>query len=353
MKNRGSLIAFLLLLGLALSAGAYMVAPFIQAFLVGCILTLIMLPFYRFLRKRRIGPRYAAAIATLAMVFIIVGPCLVFAAIAVKQAVGISQVFVGMEHMSLEDFLTKISAWEPLRYFSIDPSELDALFRQLLQYLGAAGTKLLLNIARTIPQGILQLVLACLTCFCLLTDGRRFAEWVFGRIPMDQEIRRRMTAAFEDTAISTVMASMAVAGAQSALMIVAFLVLDVPNVFLGGGATFILAWIPIFGSSPIWLASAAYLYFQGSLTQAIIMLVFGAAIGTVDNFIRPLILKGRGEMHPLVSLVAIFGGLQWFGFSGVFLGPILAAVVISLLQLWPMVGRPFGLVFAGDDSARP
>jgi predicted PurR-regulated permease PerM len=74
------------------------------------------------------------------------------------------------------------------------------------------------------------------------------------------------------------------------------------------------------------------------------MVAFGLMAGLVDNFVRPLVLKGRSKMHPLVSLVAIFGGIEMFGILGIFLGPILAAVLIALLQLWPEVGQRFGLL---------
>ena len=49
-------------------------------------------------------------------------------------------------------------------------------------------------------------------------------------------------------------------------------------------------------------------------------------------------------MHPLVSLVTIFGGIEMFGIIGIFLGPILAAVLLALLQLWPAIGQRFGLL---------
>ena len=80
------------------------------------------------------------------------------------------------------------------------------------------------------------------------------------------------------------------------------------------------------------------------MLKAILMMVFGLMTGLVDNFVRPMILKGRSKMHPLVSLVAIFGGIEMFGIMGVFLGPILAAVLIALLQIWPEVGQRFGLL---------
>jgi predicted PurR-regulated permease PerM len=80
------------------------------------------------------------------------------------------------------------------------------------------------------------------------------------------------------------------------------------------------------------------------MLKALLMVVVGLMAGLVDNFVRPLILQGRSKMHPLVSLVAIFGGMEMFGILGIFLGPILAAVLIALLQLWPEVGQRFGLL---------
>jgi predicted PurR-regulated permease PerM len=97
------------------------------------------------------------------------------------------------------------------------------------------------------------------------------------------------------------------------------------------------------GSAPVWLAGALYLYLKGSVVKCVMMVGFGLITGVVDNFVRPLVLKGRGGMHPLVSLIAIFGGIQIFGIAGVFLGPIVVAVTIALLQTWPTVAQRFGL----------
>ena len=352
-KNRGSLIAFLIILFASLVAGGVLINPFLQALIAGSILTLMMQPLHDFLVKQRFMPRLAAALATTAVVLVVVGPFSIFVVMAVRQFVKVSQAFMLMERLTLEEYLTKLSNWGPVHYFSLNPVELGSHLGEVLQHVGTVASNFVLEFAQGVPGGVLQVLLACLTCYFLLTDGHKFSAWVFGKIPMDQEIRSRMTAAFHDTAISVVWASMAASMAQAVLMMAAFLVLGLPNVFLVGGATFVLAWIPIFGSSPIWLSAAGYLYWQGSPGKALTMLAFGVAVGTVDNFVRPLVLKGRGEMHPLVSLVAIFGGLQWFGFFGVFLGPILAAVVISLLEIWPVVGRPFGLIFSAAPIEAP
>ena len=81
------------------------------------------------------------------------------------------------------------------------------------------------------------------------------------------------------------------------------------------------------------------------------MVVCGLMTGIVDNVVRPMILKGRSKMHPLVSLVAIFGGIEMFGILGIFLGPILAAILIALLQIWPEVGQRFGLLPGAQGGA--
>jgi predicted PurR-regulated permease PerM len=127
-------------------------------------------------------------------------------------------------------------------------------------------------------------------------------------------------------------------------MLLSYLTLGVPAAFLAAGATFLFAWIPLVGCSPVWLAGAIYLYAQDALLKAILMVVCGLMAGLVDNFVRPMILQGRSKMHPLVSLVAVFGGIEMFGIMGILLGPILAAVLMALLQIWPEVGQRFGLL---------
>jgi len=74
-------------------------------------------------------------------------------------------------------------------------------------------------------------------------------------------------------------------------MLLSYLALGVPAASLAAGATFLFAWIPLVGSSPVWLAGAIYLYAQDAMLKAILMVVCGLIAGLVDNFVRPLILE--------------------------------------------------------------
>src|SRR6185437_914597 len=118
-----------------------------------------------------------------------------------------------------------------------------------------------------------------------------------------------------------------------------FLILDIPAGFLAMGIAFISAWIPLIGSSPVWISAAIYLYTKHLYGKLIAMLIIGLLTGVVDNIVRTLVLKGRDNIHPAVGLLAIFGGISFFGIAGVFVGPVIASLIITLLDLWSLVRK--------------
>lgn len=64
-----------------------------------------------------------------------------------------------------------------------------------------------------------------------------------------------------------------------------------------------------------------------------VMLAGGLTISTSDNIVRPLVMKEHSEMHPLLALVSVFGAVNLFGATGIFLGPVIAAVFVSFLRI--------------------
>jgi predicted PurR-regulated permease PerM len=140
-----------------------------------------------------------------------------------------------------------------------------------------------------------------------------------------------------------VLASLAAAGAQASVTLVVFLALRVPGAFVAAGIVFVLAWLPMIGITPVYAVGAGWLFHEHGIVQVLLLVAGGFAAGVADNIVRPAVLGGRHQMHPLVSLVAIFGGIATFGLFGVLVGPILAAVFIALLDTWPIVARHCGI----------
>lgn len=345
-QSNASLIAFLAVMAGLLVLASYMVAPYVVAIIMGGILSILCQSSYRWFLRLGLKPRLAATLVTIGLIVLVIGPFLGFTALAVKQAVGVGQRLAASE-ISVDQLIARVTSWAPVQILIDNPEELEHATRNAVQTIGENASGFVLQLAGSIPAAMLQFVLAALACFFFLVDGAAAVNWLASKFPLDLEIRTRLQGAFKDTAISVVWASMAAAGAQSLVMLLAFVVLRVPAGFFAAGATFILAWIPLVGTAPVWMAGAIYLFVNGAPAKVIAMAAFGFLTSIVDNFVRPWVLRGRGEMHPLVSLVAIFGGIHLFGVVGVFFGPIIAAVVITVLQVWPIVGRRFGMQFPG------
>ena len=88
------------------------------------------------------------------------------------------------------------------------------------------------------------------------------------------------------------------------------------------------------GSAPLTLGIAIIQFLQGHTAVGCILGAAALVVATMDNFIRPWFLKGSSNLHPLLAFVAAFGGLQTMGFVGVFLGPIVAALLLATIQVF-------------------
>ncbi|HZD31341.1 MAG TPA: AI-2E family transporter, partial [Candidatus Angelobacter sp.] len=113
----------------------------------------------------------------------------------------------------------------------------------------------------------------------------------------------------------------AIAGMQSPLL-------------LGLGAAFASV-IPVVGAALIWAPCGIYLIFAGATWKGVFVLLWGVfAVSTADNIVRPWVVSGKVELHPLVLLFFILGGVEAFGFLGLFLGPVIASVLSVLFDMF-------------------
>lgn len=88
------------------------------------------------------------------------------------------------------------------------------------------------------------------------------------------------------------------------------------------------------GPGLVLIPAVIWLYWKGSAVMGTVLLVFSIVAVTIDNFIRPVLIK-KGADLPLVMIFAgVIGGLIAFGIIGLFLGPVVLAVTYTLLKAW-------------------
>ncbi len=111
--------------------------------------------------------------------------------------------------------------------------------------------------------------------------------------------------------------------------------LDLPAAWFWAIVMGLLSIIPLLGPPLVWLPAALFLLLDGQWGQAIIMVLWGAAVvGLADNVLYPVVVGRYLRLHTIPLLVALIGGVVVFGAVGFFLGPVVLAVTLALLEMW-------------------
>jgi predicted PurR-regulated permease PerM len=128
-------------------------------------------------------------------------------------------------------------------------------------------------------------------------------------------------------------------------------VAGLPSPVLAGSIMALTSLLPVGGTALVWLPGALWLWLAGSRSAAIFLGVWGAVPTSfvADNFLKPLLMRGTGELHTLVVFLGVFGGLSAFGLLGIFIGPMSLAVALMVIRVLrqltsagprPSEGRP-------------
>jgi len=344
VTRRAHLITFLCALLACGIAVLWMAGPYLLSLFLGGTLAMLAYPAYQRFRVKKWGPHPAATAVTALLVLLIIAPLTGFSILAVKQGIAIGQEMTELKEFSPKAITVALSRWQLVRTVIGDPGQVNARLKSVIQAAGQFTSAAVLKLGGGLPEFLLQLILAMVAFFFFLLNGEQFVDWILGLGVLDRTVQEKLVESFRDTTISAILAGLAASVSQAALIVTGFLVLGMPGAFLAGGLTFIFAWIPMLGTVPASLAGILYLYvIQGSPLKMALMVALALAAGVIDNLVRPMVLKGRADMHPLVGLVAIISGLRMFGIQGVLIGPILAAMLLSLLRIWPAVRGRFGI----------
>jgi predicted PurR-regulated permease PerM len=143
-----------------------------------------------------------------------------------------------------------------------------------------------------------------------------------------------MLALARTTVMGVMVGIVGTAAAQALVALLGFLVAGVPAALLLAGATFFLSMVPV-GPPLIWGGATWWLYNQGEVGWAIFMAIWGVAvISSVDNFVKPILISRSASLPILLIALGVFGGVLAFGFVGIFLGPVILALALTLVEGW-------------------
>jgi|SRR3989344_1557111 len=190
---------------------------------------------------------------------------------------------------------------------------------------------------------LMSLFLMGIAFFYILRDGEVLKRRLVILSPLansqDESILRKLEVAVG----SVIRGSLLIAIIQGILSSIGFFIFGMPNPVVFGVITMFASLIPGIGTALVFIPSIGYLLYSGMPLSAIGLAIWGAlAVGLIDNFLSPILIKRGVGIHPFLILISVLGGLAFFGPVGFLLGPILLSFFFALLEMY-MPSKPLTL----------
>ncbi len=350
--------AFLLLLVTAISvAFIAMIRGFLITILMAAIFTGLSYPAYQWLLVRLRGRRALAAIATLALLLVLViAPLVAVLGAAANEALRVSETVLPRLQQLVDEpgeFESRLRALPG--YERVEPYRAQILTKAG-ELVGGAGKFLFAALSATTRATavfIFQAFVLLYTMFYFLTGGPELLSGVLAYLPLPESDKKRMLEKFVSVTRATLKGTILIGAVQGVLGGLAFWAVGLDAAIFCGTAMTILSIIPGIGSVLFWLPAAIILLATGEVWRCVGLVAFGSlVVGSVDNVLRPRLVGRDTKMHELLIFFSTLGGLVLFGAMGFILGPILAALFVTV---WEMFGITFSTSLAeeGSESAHP
>lgn len=212
--------------------------------------------------------------------------------------------------------------------------DIEGAVRTIANTLGSNASNILSGTA-TFALG---LFVALIALFYMLRDGYRFRKSIVELSPLSDKYDNDIIEKIERAVNSVMLGSLLVAVTQGIIATLGFLIFGVPHALLWGTLTAIVALLPGIGTGLTVIPAIFYLILSGSLPSAIGLAIWGIiAVGLVDNIIMPIVVGKGFTMHPLFVLLSVIGGIGFFGPIGLFLGPLVIALLSALVEIYKLV----------------
>jgi predicted PurR-regulated permease PerM len=322
---------YLLTLAILVLCG-FLLFPFFVAIIGAIILAVITQRPYDWLASKVRSRSTAAALGIVLIVLAFIVPGFFLAQAIGKQAfTAAGTLHSDATQQKFSQFLGShpaIASRVEIISDSIDPGH---AAQTAAAYIGRKVAGFLGNSVRLVTQLVVMLFLL----FFLFRDRALAVTFLHSLLPLRAEESSELLARVGDTIYATALGRLAVAGVQGVLAGLAFWVLGVPGVILWAFTTAVMAMIPVFGSLLVWGPIAIYLGLSGHWGKALLLAVWGGVIvGTIDNFLYPILVGTRLRSHTATILISILGGIALFGIMGVVLGPVAFTIAGTLLEFW-------------------
>jgi predicted PurR-regulated permease PerM len=338
---------FVLLVVAVTLAFGLVVWPFFGAVFWATTLSILFAPLHRRLTASMGQRRTLAALATLAIVLLIVIlPAVLIAGLLVQEALGVYarlqsgeldlgryvQQILGALPASVMEFADRMG----LTDLAAMQERLSAGLMRSIQLVGTQAV----NVGQNTLDFVVDFFIMLYLMFFLFRDSGELRRRIRNAVPLQQDLQQNLFDRFARVIRATVKGSIVVAVVQGALGGLIFWFLGIKAPVFWAVLMAFLSLLPVVGTGLVWLPVAVYFLLTGSVGQGVVLIAYGVlVIGLVDNILRPLLVGKDTKMPDYVVLISTLGGIAIFGMTGFVIGPVIAALFIAV---WDVVAASRG-----------
>lgn len=344
--NRSETVSKIVLLLFVLGISAVflsMMHQFLMTIFMAALFSALTNPLYQRLLDLFNGRENAASLFTiLILICLVLLPLTALVGVVVAQAIHVSQSvtpwvqrFIDQPTI-LSDYLHKIPYYEQLL------PHRDMILQKLGDLVGNTSTLLidsLSSLTKVTVNAVIMSIIMLYTMFYLLIDGKKLLDRILYYIPLESKDEHRLLQRFTSVTRATIKGTIIIGIIQGALCGLGFALAGIPSPVFWGCLMAVLSIIPSVGTAIVWGPTLIILALSKDIGGAVLVGIFcGLIAGNADNLIRPRLVGKDTEMHDLFILFSTFSGIAMFGIIGIIVGPIIAALFVSI---WEIYGESF------------
>lgn len=316
--------------------------PFVAPVALAAMLAVVLRPVHRFI-ERFVPSLFISSLLTMILALVVVVVPLVFLGVEIFNESYTLYYNVREKGLGDIDRLTwNIIAPIQKIYPSFDPH-----FETYVEEATAWVVNNMGNLFSRTATIVFNFFLGAITLFYLLKDGARFKKTLIDLSPLSDKYDVSIIHRLEQAIASIMRGSLLVALVQGVLAGLGLYLFGIPHAVLWGCLAAVAALVPWLGTSLVLIPSVIFLFATGATTSAVGLMAWGlVAVGTIDNVLLPMLVGQGFRAHPILVLFAVLGGITFFGPVGIFLGPLVVAFLLALVDVYKVliVGAPSSLI---------
>ena len=316
-----------------------MIRSFLMAIFLAGIFSALARPMYKRFERWYGGRRAPASLSTLVLIVIVVIlPLGTLMGIVTAQAIKVGQTVTPWVQEQIaqpgefHELLNSLPFYDKLAPYS------ETIWRKAGELIGTISHFLInsLSAATMGAVNLLFMVFAMLyTMFFFLMDGDKLVNKILYYLPLQDKDEQRILERFTSVTRATLKGTAVIGMLQGCLAGIAFWVVGIPSAVFWGTIMAVLSIIPGIGTALIWGPAVIILAAGGNYLKAGGLGIFCAlVIGSIDNLLRPILVGKDTQMHELMIFFGTLGGIIMFGIMGMIIGPIVAALFITIWEIY-------------------